>query len=349
MLVQPGKYSERYILPADQHPWMSEHTKIYTRLHSFCNKQNIGFIQSFSEESIRNAPTKKLLGALMWDLLMPVEKWRELNEVCKHYRKKLWFVTDCLIDPSLHEFSNIKILSYFQLLGAATCHTKQIETITHPKKLYNCFIQRVDSVRQTWFYFLHLNRLLDEGYVSFLLWQLEWYSNLRGLDLFDYVHHHHGLDKLSHFDRAYKELRSMVPYKNFAERDLISYIKDSKYSLILETYAVDDDRGQWCFTEKLVRSLQVPTINLPFIQKHAIKKLRGLGLIVPNILDEIDDKIWEQRQQSLLNILINDLIDWDYQQNRDMALHNFSLLERWQFEYRQEDFFDDLFKEIALS
>jgi hypothetical protein len=76
---------------------------------------------------------------------------------------------------------------------------------------------------------LHQNNLLDQGYVSLLMKQLISYSNLTGIDLFDYIHSHYRLDALPHFEQAYQNTRSQIPFRNFEEiNNLLPYILDVK-------------------------------------------------------------------------------------------------------------------------
>jgi hypothetical protein len=211
-------------------------------------------------------------------------------------------------------------------------------------------MQRCESVRQSWFYFLWLENLLDSGYVSYLLYQLSNYSNLTGEDLFEFIHYTDGLDSDHNFQQAYNALRSRVPYRNFSENfNLTTYISDSKYSLILETYAVEDDRMQWCFTEKLLRSLQFGAINLIFAQKHTVKILKELGLEVDPVNEQFDSLDWTSRQRKILEILASDELVIDSKIKYNQSMHNRLLLAQWKKNYQRFDFFDNLKESIYLS
>ena len=241
-----------------------------------------------------------------------------------------------VVTDNILQFDNLEFVwffSYPELLGVTASYSIA-DLNTTPTKLYNCFIQRVDSTRQSWFYFLQHYNLLNQGHVSFLLNQLEDYSKLSGKELFDYIHREYGLHQLSHFDQAYQSLRSQVPYCNFVESsNLIPLIQDSKYSLVLETYAVDDNRNQWCVTEKLLRALQFPNYVLPFSQRGTIAILKSLGIQFNLDLDRLDQLPWQQRQQELLKFLINDQVEFDSELLYNNSLHNQQLLKSWQRTY----------------
>ena len=336
-------------LTEDEHPWMVARAKNITRLVNLCKHNNIHYLPStnINAAGIKESPTEKILAVLLYDLQYPYDKWKILDDICCAENKKIWFVTDNIVDPTVYQFENIQIKSYYELLGMS--YYGEIINDIPPTKLYNCFIQRCESIRQSWFYFLHLNDLLDKGYVSYLLWQIDNYSQLRGTELFDFIHYNFKLDQLESFDRAYNELKMHVPYRNFSEdTKLIKLIADSKYSLILETYA-SDDIGSWCITEKLMRSLQSSSITLGFCQKHTFNKLTELGIEVDNFLKDIDNLDWIDRQQALLKILVEDSIDANLKIKYNQARHNSNLLLKWKTQCQKDNFFDELFDEIKTA
>jgi hypothetical protein len=178
--------------------------------------------------------------------------------------------------------------------------------------------------------------------------QLTNYSELTGIELFDYIHFHYQLNELSHFEQAYQNTRAQIPFQNFEEiNNLLPYILDSKYSVVLETYAIDDDRDQWCFTEKSLRAIQFPTIPLLFTQRGGIAVLKSLGLEINSVTDQLDHLNWQERQQHLLNILVNDSVDFDAETLYNQSQHNRHLLRAWKTEYSRPDFFDELFNKAT--
>ena len=122
---------------------------------------------------------------------------------------------------------------------------------------------------------------------------------------------------------------------------------DSKYSLILETYALEDDTNRWCFTEKSLRSIQFPTVSLLFLQKHGISKLREFGFEFDSSIDKIDSLPWQQRQQQLLQILIENCVDFDSKTLYNQSQHNRQLLKSWKNAYSNVNFFDNFFEKAT--
>jgi hypothetical protein len=195
---------------------------------------------------------------------------------------------------------------------------------------------------------LHHHDLLDKGYVSFLLKQLSVYSNLTGQELFSYIHEKYQLGQLPHFAQAYQALYSVVPYRNFEEvLDLNKYIIDSKYSLVLETYATDDGRDQWYFSEKALRSLQFPNYSLLFVQQGGIAVLEKLGLQFATSLKYLDDLPWQERQQNLLTHLINNHDDVKQVDLVDIAIHNQNIFKSWKLMYDHQNYFDKVFEHLV--
>jgi hypothetical protein len=338
----------------DQYIWRDERQNIYRRLKIIADDLSHSFI-SFDDSydyrtSIKNVRSDHAISSLLFDQIPTAEFWKDLDSYCQSLSKRIWFVTDNIIEQEKFSFENIKILSYPGLLGMTARDDIIDDPNQAPGRLYNCFMQRCESVRQSWFYFLWLEGLLDRGYVSYLLYQLDDYSKLTGVDLFDFIHYNKGLDQLKKFNEAYQSLRSQVPYKNFLENfDLIYYINDSKYSVILETYAAQDDCFQWCFTEKMLRSLQSNTINLLFAQKYSVKKLQELGLEIDEINQQWDHDDWVHRQRKILDTLKNDAVSFDAQKQKNRCRHNRNLLQSWKLNYQRSNFFDSLVEDIKTA
>jgi len=318
----------------DQYQWRNERKIIHSRIQDFCQSNNVGFISNNKEKNIF---------LQLFDLIPNYAHWQKVNQTCTKSGKTIFVITDNILNFKNLEF--VKFFSYPELLGV----TASYDTPTyspHPSKLYNCFIQRVESVRQSWFYFLHCHDLLNQGYVSLLLYQNK-YSSLTGKALFDHIHKQYALDQLPHFEQAYQDLKNLVPYRNFPEiNNLLPFIQDSKYSLVLETYAVEDDKNQWCFTEKLLRALQFPNLVLPFCQKGSIAILKSLGFEFNLNLEQLDQLSWQERQQHLLKFLIDDSVELSPEVVYNTSLHNQQLLKSWKIKYQKPDFFDNLFNEI---
>lgn len=330
---------------SDQHQWMAERLILVDRVKNFCQDHNVDFVPFISGkiDFIKNSTRDKIVYMCLFDLIFDYTYWQKINQACVASGKILFVITDNIL-----KFDDLEFVNFFscpELLGV-TAYDIPINA-HRPNKLYNCFIQRVDSVRQSWFYFLYHHDLLDQGYVSLLLKQLTSYSSLTGKELFDYIHQQHALYQLPHFEQAYQNVKNQVPYRNFVEEyNLLPLTQDSKYSLVLETYAVDDDRNQWCFTEKLFRALQSTSFVLPFCQKRGIATLKSLGFKFNLDLDHLDQLSWQERQQQLLNFLINDTLDYDANVLYNISLHNQQLLKSWKVRYQKPDFFDNIFNKV---
>ena len=329
--------------------WNSDRLHLYTQVKNFCRSNNTNFFLSFDVVSndqttwLENSHREKNVYMCLFDLIPDHAYWQKINGICTQSGKIVFVITDNIL-----KFDNLEFVKFFscpELLGILL-HDVPAKTQL-PNKLYNCFIQRVDSVRQSWFYFLYHHDLLDKGYVSLLLKQLADYSTATGKDLFDYIHQKHALYQLPHFEQAYQNLKDQVPYCNFDDdRNLVPLIQDSKYSLILETYAIVDDQNQWCFTEKLLRALQSTSIVLPFCQKGGIAELKSLGFEFYLDLDHLDQLNWQQRQQELLAFLTNDPVAYDADTLYNISLHNNGLLKSYQGKYQKPDFFDNVFSKV---
>jgi hypothetical protein len=325
--------------------WRIEREKLVSRLETFCRFNKIVFADSQrSEVQFNVAPGKKYVFALIGDTIMNYEFWKELNNKCKLQEQKFFIITDNFLADNFIDLECIKFHSAPELLGMFAEKENFVFTTTRTKK-YNCFINRVESTRQSWFYFLHQHGLLDQGYVSFLLTQLNWYSELTGVELFSYIHKTHNLDQLEHFEKAYQELKNIVPYRNFKQNaNLNDLILDSKYSLILETSAPNDfNTDCWSFSEKSFRTLQLPSLPLLFTQINGIKKLESLGLVIGVNHGKFDHLPWQIRQEKLLKILIEDTIDLDETIIYNQAVHNKEIVNNLLLKCQNKNFFDEFF------
>lgn len=331
--------SEYEVFQKDQ--WNSERKVLFTKVKNFCTANNIGF--NLLDSEILNNKFNKNIFILQGELIPSFDSWKKLNDECVKAGKFLIVINDNILKFT-EELSSIKFFSCIEFYGVMNVFDWSLDDLPTPSKLFNCFMQRIDSVRQTWFYFLYQNNLLDQGYVSFLLKQVVDYSTATGLELFDYIHQTYNLGQLPHFNEAYQNLKTQVPYRNFEETfDLNDYILDSKYSLILETYATNDDCAHWYFSEKSLRSLQFPNLNLLFVQKGGVEILESLGFLFGVSLVELDNLSWPERQLKLLDFLITDPVPYNKKQLIDISMHNRSIFKNWQEEYQKETYFDKIF------
>lgn len=337
----------KYIDPADAEGLRSRRQKIEQYIKQWCDNNKIGYFGTY--ERVDHTTCQKIVKTRIFELIGSLSELRKLDNVLEKNGQQLFYLTDNLIDASQSaKFKNITLVSINELFGMIDI--APIIPNTSPSRLFNCFIQRVESVRQTWFYFLHHHDLLRKGYVSFLLFQYRFYSEKTGVELYDWIHHQYQLNELPHFEQAYHDLKPLVPFCNFSETSDLRYMtSDSKYSVVLETYAVEDGHLGHCFTEKMHRALQSPTINLLFAQQNSLTNLSKLGFRIDDWMLEIDKHSWIERQQKLLNILINDSIVFDPDQLYNNALHNQAIFSRYKEQLIKGHFLDKIFSEVASA
>lgn len=333
----------KYINPLDSVEWQTHRNNFENEIRIWCLKNNIGFFGTYQQVTESNFD--KIIKLTVFELIKSFDSLVELDVKLGKQGKHLYYLTDNLVDErQANTLKNITIISIVELFGMISVNPIE-RSSTIPEKLFNCFIQRVDSVRQTWFYFLKHHNLLDKGYVSFLLFQYPFYSDKTGIELFDYIHQQYELKNLAHFDKAYQQLRPLVPYTNFGKTDnLLKYVTNSKYSLVLETYAVNDGHIGTCYTEKIHRTLQSTTIGLIFSQQYALTKLSNLGFKFNQCMLEIDQYPWIQRQQKILDILVNDSVVFDTEVLYNSALHNQNLIL-----YYKEQFLKGIYLDKILT
>jgi hypothetical protein len=207
----------------------------------------------------------------------------------------------------------------------------------HIQKDFNCFINRNDPIRQSWFYLLYDRKLLDHAYASFS--GQTRMSKLHNLEYFDHIHQ----QTLSSFDSIYSQIKSLVPYKNFEETgDLCDIIMSTKFSVIVETYFERTDAIT--FSEKTFRALQTPRPWLLFHATGAVNELRNMGFyvyddVIDHSYDQIDtsnsavnkqESILEQTKKLLsLEVTTTMLNHWEQMTRRNCKLLD-ELNLKWQ-------------------
>ena len=223
----------------------------------------------------------------------------------------------------------------------------EIKDVHTPDKNFNCFINRLDPIRQSWFYLLIRENLLDQGYVSFnmsiarhnvqiqetsdgfpitLLTQHD--SNTSPLDIFEL----HFRAQHAIFESEHQYAKKIIPYRNFdSASSLIDITLRSKFSIVLETS--HHDNRLITFSEKTFRCLRIPRLWILFSTQGAVAYLRKLGFdvlddIVDHGYDIIESEFDRQTQllslaQKLCNIEFTDQLRSRCQQ---AAAHNHELL-----------------------
>lgn len=172
-----------------------------------------------------------------------------------------------------------------------------------PTKKFNCFINRMDPIRQSWFYQFMRRDVFDQGLISFNMDISRHIINSQCLatdspqTVFEQQFHQY----LKIFHSEHEQAKLMVPYRNF-DCDLQTAIMQTEFSIVLETYF---DRNQVItLSEKIFRCLKLPRPWVMFAMKNAVSYLRELGFdvlddLVNHIYDGVDSAI--DRQTALLN------------------------------------------------
>ena len=348
----PGGFNQQEVDSKDQHLWRIERDIIYERIRSFCRQNNIGLCcgngYAMNVDNAHRIPYNKIIYSQIFDIIPSFNDFNKCNKNLIKEGKQLFVISDnIVVSEEILNFSNITFFDCKELLGTTASYGQDYLDNSSPSKLFSCFIQRAESVRQSWFYFLQHHELLDKGYVSYLLKQMKDYSPLRGKELFEFIHYDKELNKVPHLHSAYQTLYNKVPYRNFEEtHNLLDYIVDAKYSLDLDTYALDDDAGVFCWTEKVLRTLQMPIIQLMFCQKESFSMMQKLGFELPAEILYLDSMPWIQRQQELLSFISEDKIEWNYKLQKNKAIHNRELLFTWKQTYQKNNYFDEIFETI---
>lgn len=198
-----------------------------------------------------------------------------------------------------------------------------------PTKKFCCFINRLDPIRQSWFYQLIRRGMLDQGHVSC---NLDVRNPVNGVSNFASFEQNYN-QYLTIFNAEHQIAKNIVPYKNFTDSgDLTDTILDSKINLVLETFVTDS--GFICFSEKIFRALQLPRLWLLHTHKHGVSHLRNMGfdllddVVDHNRYDNVDHEIV---RQSIILDMLQELADREIDLHRvtKAALHNQTLLKEF--------------------
>jgi len=229
---------------------------------------------------------------------------------------------------------------YVQLHPGSYCnyyvnYQQQYQTNVTTNNRFNCFLNRLDVIRQSWLYQLVRHDLFDHGYISFNMdihHVKEEYKNLSAQQIFQaqFEQYHSTV-----FAEEHKIVQQFVPYRNFdPAADLDDLIMQSKFSMVIETYF--DDNNVIQFTEKIVRVLRLPRPWILLGPKNAVKYLRSWGfdvlddLVDHNQYDQLDSRV--ERETVILNIS-KTLLEFDTEKHwprlKAASDHNLKLLDSW--------------------
>lgn len=223
-----------------------------------------------------------------------------------------------------------------------------------PTKDFNCFINRMDPIRQSWLYQLIRRNIFAQGYISFNM-NISRYPGMQQCDadvapiqVFDQQFEQH----LKIFQPEHNIIRSQVPYRNFDTEDLNQIIMQSKFSIVLETYF---DRNEIItYTEKIFRCLKLPRPWVMFAMKHAVQGLRDMGF---DVLDDLVDHSYDtidfaiNRQVAILDqievMCKNQLTTSMIARCEQAAEHNQRLLSKLSNTFNKD--VDDTFKRAVAK
>ena len=217
-----------------------------------------------------------------------------------------------------------------------------------PTKLYNCFIRRCCSTRQSWLFFLIRKKLLSQGHVTFWCENREAQSNKMNEQAF---FEHCYQNNKSVFFEEYKQFKQnySIPFKNF-NFDIETAIIDSQKTLTIETYFNSHDELS-IFSEKTWRTIQLPRPFLFFSTPNNVKLLREWGFeVYDDFIDHSYDQEqdWIKRQSMILNQLATPInytesVLNDFEQR---AQHNRNLLKSYKKQW--PGFFSEFLEQIKI-
>jgi hypothetical protein len=180
--------------------------------------------------------------------------------------------------------------------------TVQVDPVT-PIKKFNCFINRMDPIRQSWLYQLIRRGVFDQGLISFNMDISRHILNgqCQVTDTPHAVFEQQFQQYLQLFQPEHELARGLVPYRNF-DGDLNQVIMQTEFSIVLETYF---DRNQVItFSEKIFRCLKLPRPWVMFAMQNAVAYLRDLGFdVLDNLVDHSYDAVESdiKRQSAVLD------------------------------------------------
>ena len=165
-----------------------------------------------------------------------------------------------------------------------------------PTQCFNCFINRMDPIRQSWLYQLVRRGLFDKGYISANMdiskhvSERKYMLDCNILAVFDQQFEQH----LKIFQHEHDFIRPQMPYRNFESNNLTHTRMSSKFSIILETHFHSNE--VITFSEKIFRSLKLPRPWILFAPQHAVQYLRDMGF---DVLDDVIDHSYDSIEFSI--------------------------------------------------
>lgn len=204
-----------------------------------------------------------------------------------------------------------------------------------PVKKFNCFIKRMDIIRQSWAYQLVRRKLFAQGFISFNMdiSRHIMFGHCKPTDSPMDVFENQFITHCAIFAAEHEFLKQIVPYKNFDTDSLSQLIIDSNFSIVLETY--HDNNNFITLSEKIFRCLKLPRPWVMHAQQGAVAYVRNMGF---DVLDDIVDHSYDDieftidRQVAILNqceVLANlDITQHEHRLDQ-AANHNINLLNQF--------------------
>jgi hypothetical protein len=252
------------------------------------------------------------------------------SEILLVQQQKYIAITNSIIDNS---FGNIESILRVSDTFYGVYYYPYLLTKSRVDKNFNCFINRMDPIRQSWLYQLVRRGLFDKGYVSFNMdiTRIPNFKNLTQIQAFEQQFQEYG----SIFSQEHDQIKDLVPYKNFSDNgDITNIVLGSKFSIVLETYF--HNNHVVTYSEKIFRCLQLPRPWIIFSHQHAVAHLRIMGFdLLDDIVnhdqyDQLESAI--QRQIKLLDLaeqLVTIDIDKCYNRLSEAAQHNQNLMKQF--------------------
>ncbi len=184
-------------------------------------------------------------------------------------------------------------------------------TSQQPTKLFNCFMNRICTTRQSWFYQFVRRNLLWHGNVSFLL---DARQLPRGKELYE-----DNFKGYEIFEAEHTLMKDRVPFINFTG-DLDQAVVDSQFSVVIETYF--DWPGTIAFSEKVFRALQLPRPMMLYSMPGSVKVLKDYGFdLFDDVVDHSYDSEPNQIQRQI--VILDQLCAWRDRPFTDQQLLDF--------------------------
>ncbi len=184
-------------------------------------------------------------------------------------------------------------------------------TSQQPTKLFNCFMNRICTTRQSWFYQFVRRNLLWHGNVSFLL---DARQLPRGKELYE-----DNFKGYEIFEAEHTLMKDRVPFINFTG-DLDQAVVDSQFSVVIETYF--DWPGTIAFSEKVFRALQLPRPMMLYSMPGSVKVLKDYGFdLFDDVVDHSYDSEPNQIQRQIM--ILDQLCAWRDRPFTDQQLLDF--------------------------